>query len=367
MHGHVCRISVGLIALTASLLRSEEPKFRTDGGDEKLSWYPLKPGEFPPAGSAHAISGELIRVDPINRTGAIRMDRTGSQRTDDYDQALTFTLLPFASLRYHGAPAELRDIPLGTHLHGQFYEGVQGDKKTFSQVLQFDDDFSQMTAAQRVWRIDAVDLGKRTLALTGMQTTDNQADPKPTVLQITPATRVWKGLEIGNEKDLAAGQTVLANLTVCTLKGPGRCMDIWIDAQSREAATAAQLELHRQYQQEHGLACQVVAVDNTSKIVTVTVFGGFAPGLKENFKVKEHIAAAVANQDLRTHDQLNDTARGPIIEVLEGSPSPGQSGLRLRFKPEILLEGFRPGRILRIFGPGWPVDDLPREERAYDG
>jgi hypothetical protein len=45
----------------------------------------------------------------------------------------------------------------------------------------------------------------------------------------------------------------------------------------------------------------------------------------------------------------------------------GQSGLRLRFQPDILLEGYRPKKILRIFGAGRHIDDLPREERAYDG
>ncbi len=363
----VRQFCVGLLVITAGLLQAEEAAFRADGGDEKLQWFQLKPGEFPPAGSAHAISGELIRVDHVNRTGAIRMDRTGAQRTDEYDQALTFALLPYASLSYHGAPCELRDIPLGTHLHGQFYEETQGNKKVFSQVLKFEDDFSHMTAAQRLWRIDAVDLGKRILTVTGVRTTDNEADAKPTVFQITPATRIWKGREIGVLKDVAIGQTVLLNLTVCTLKGPGRCTDVWIDPPSREAATVTQLEIHRLYQQEHGLACQVEEVDNQQKIVTVTLFGGFDPSLRSSFKFKDHVAAAVANQDLRTHDQNNDTARGPIIEVLEGSPNPGQSGVRLRFKPDILLEGYRPRRILRLFGAGWRVDDLPREERAYDG
>jgi hypothetical protein len=224
-----------------------------------------------------------------------------------------------------------------------------------------------MTAAGRLWRIDGVDLGKRTLTVTGIQTIDNAADPKPTVFQIVPATRIWKGREIGTLKDVAAGQMVLMNLTVCTLKGPGRCLDLWIDPPSRETATATQLELHRLYQQEHGLACQVEEVDNKQKIVTVTVFAGFDPSLKSSFKLKDYIAAAVANQDLRTHDQNNDTARGPIVEVIEGSAGPGHSGLRLRFQPDILLEGYRPKRIVRIFGAGWRIDDLPREERAYDG
>jgi hypothetical protein len=351
--------------IVASIAHAQEATFRTDGGNDKLPWFQLKDGEFPPPGSAHEISGELIRVDHIARTGAIRMDRTGAQRTDEYDQSLAFSLLPYATLTYLGAPAELRDIPLGTHLHGGFYEETRDGKKVFSQVLSFEDDFSRAQRAKHVWRIDAVDLDKRILTVTGVR--EGTADAKPTVFQITPATRVWKGRGLGERKDLTVGQEVLCNLTVCTLKGPGRCTDIWLDAESLAMATSLQLEQHKLFQMEHGLSCQVEEVDNQNKIVTVTLFAGFDPSLRNGFRAKDHIAAAVANSDLRTHDQINDTARGPILEVFEASPSPGQSGIRLRFQPDILLEGYRPKRILRLFGAGWRIDDLPREERAYDG
>lgn len=358
-------LAVAVFCVSSSF--SAEPAFRADNGDDKLPWYQLKTGQFPPAGSAHAISGELIRIDHINRTGAIRMDRTGGQRTDEYDQALPFTLLPYATLSYHGAPCELRDIPLGTHLHGQFYSEMQNNKIVFSKALRLEDDFSYAMSNQKLWRIGTVDIGKSTLTVTGIRTTDQQTDAKPTVYQITPATRVWKGRVIGGLKDLEPDLTVLMNLTVCTLKGPGRCTDIWIDAESRTTATAAQLEIHRLFQREHGLACQVESVDNKQKVVTVTLFAGYDPSLNDGFKVNHHIAAAVANEDLRTHDQINDTARGPVIEFVEGPPTPGQSGVRIRFQPDILLEGYRPGKILRLFGGGWRIDDLPREERAYDG
>ena len=85
--------------------------------------YQLKPAVFPPAGTSHAIAGELIALDHVNRTGTLRPDRTDAQRRGDWDLPLHFTLLPYGSLRYHGAPAALKDIPLGTHLHGEFYVG----------------------------------------------------------------------------------------------------------------------------------------------------------------------------------------------------------------------------------------------------
>jgi hypothetical protein len=340
--------------------------FRTDGGDEKLPWFKLQPSEFPPAGSAHAIAGELIAVDHVNRSGAIRWDRTDAQRTDEYDQSLPFALLPYGSVAYHGAPADLRDVPIGTHLHGQFFVEDKNGKQVFGKCLRLEDDFSFCAARGRQWRIDKVELPKSTLTVTGIGPGD-QPDAKPTVFQIGPATRIWKGKGVGALADLEAGQMVLLNLTVCTLKGPGRVLDVWLDAESRTTASGLQLETHRQFVREHGLAARVDEVDNQQRIVTVTLFAGFDPVLVEQFRVNEHIVVAVAEESLRTHDQHNDSSRGPLVEVQKNPPGPGNSGVRLRIKINELLEGHRPKRILRIWAPGWPIDDLPREERGYDG
>ena len=39
-----------------------------------------------------------------------------------------FAMLPYGMIRYRGAPAELRDIPIGTVLYGRFY--LPPDPKT---------------------------------------------------------------------------------------------------------------------------------------------------------------------------------------------------------------------------------------------
>ena len=122
-------VCLALVLSVGGRQPAAEPPFRTDGGDEKLPWFRLKPGEFPPPGSEHAVSGELIALDHVNRSGLLRPDRDDTQRRGDWDIARPFVLLPYGSLRYHGAPAELRDIPLGTHLHGQFYADDNADPK----------------------------------------------------------------------------------------------------------------------------------------------------------------------------------------------------------------------------------------------
>jgi len=342
--------------------------YRTDGGgNDKLPWFQVKPGEFPPEGSAHRISGELIELNHVERTAVLRPDRNDSQRTDDYDKAMPFTFLPFGSMRYHGAPAELRDIPIGTHMHGLFYcdEKPKSDGKgPFTKCMLLEDDFSYSEQTKRTWRIDTIALDKKQLTVTGVGS-DGKADAKATIFVVNSTTRIWKGRTIAALADLATGQNVVINLTVCTLKGPGRAVDIWIDEESRKVASAMQLETHKLFQREHGLACWVDEVDNKEGIVTITLFGGNDASLVKDMPVKSSIAAVVGEDSLRTYDQINDSQRGPILEILSVPVVPGCSGVKMKFKPQNLIEGFRPKRILRIFAGGWKVDDLPKEESVY--
>ena len=378
-----CAAVFVLVSVSGGLFAAE-PTYRTEGGDPKLPWYQLKPREFPPDGAARYIGGELIALDHVNRTGVLRPDRTDAQRRGEWDLPLPFELLPFGAIRYHGAPAELRDIPIGTHLHGWFFQKLTppapkgatvkrpvGDEPkssidgAFSRVMQLEDDFSYFARQQWEWRVEAIDLTKGTLTTIGAGAGKNPVSAKATTFQIGAVTRVWRSHGFGALADIAVGQTVLLNLTVCTLKGPGRVTDIWLDGESRALAAARQLEVHRLFQREHGLAGQIDEVDNKEGTVTVTIFAGFDPQLKEDFVVNESVTAAVAEDSLRTWDQINDRKIGPLLEIITVPTQPGRSDFRLRFKPSMLLEGFRPKQIIRVFGSKWKIDDLPREERLY--
>ncbi len=339
-----------------------------DDADRKPAIYPLPPGHFPSEGSAIQVAGELIQMDHVNRTGQIRPDRRDDQRTDDYDRAMRFTLLPYGTLRFHGAPAELRDLPIGTHMHGQFYF----DPKTglpvrggFGSAFLLEDDFSFQRRQQRVWRVDALNLDKGKITVTGLAIADQKADPKPTVFQVNAATRVWKERGFGALTNLAVGQSVLINITVATLKGPGRCTDIWLDEESRALAAAQQTEVHRAYEKAHGLPGWIDAVDNETSRVTLTLFGGFDPALTNDFKLGNRVAALVAEDSLRCYDQINDRMYADVLEIRHVTTDPGSSGIQLVIKPENLLEGFRPGRILRLLPEKWPLDDLPWEEMLW--
>ncbi len=368
-------------AFSISLSIAAEPAFRTDGGDASLPWYQVEPGVFPPEGSWHAVSGELIEMDHLNRTGLLRPDRDDTQRRGDWDIARPFTMLPYGAFRYHGGPAELRDIPIGTHLHGWFFADPMppADPKAprkspppvvkFSRAILLEDDFSRMQRLSRTWRVDEIGVDPvsnlHILTATGVGPSAADADAKPTKFVVTPSTRVYQGRGFGKLADVKPGQNVLLNLTVCTLKGPGRVTDVWIDQESRDLAAAHQLEVHRQYEREHGLAGWVDEVDHEQGIVGVVLFAGFDPELLKAFVVGESATGAVAGESLRTYDQINDRKAGPITAIDKVPVAPGSSGVRIRFRPSELIEGFRPRYVVRLFAATWKVDDLPKEEKLY--
>ena len=361
-------LSLALAAAVSSFVILVSSFATAADGDKKPTTYQIQPGQFPPEGSAHYIAGELIQMDHVNRTGQLRPDRRNDQRTDDYDRAMFFAMLPYGTFRYHGAPAELRDLPIGTHLHGQFYfDAKQGRpvKGGFSSGFLLEDDFSFHQRQQRAWRLDAIDLNKGNITVTGLSLADHKADEKPTVFKVNAATRVWQGRGFGALTNLAAGQTLLVNITVATLKGPGHCTDIWLDDESRQLAAARQTEVHRAHQKTHGLASWINTVDNEKSHLTITLFGGFNAALTNDFKLKSRVAALVAEDSLRAYDQINDRMYCEVLEIRSVPAAPGSSGLQFVIKPENLLEGFRPRRILRLLAANWPLDDLPWEEMLW--
>ena len=66
-------------------------------------------------------------MDHANRRGSIRVEGTGKfYRNDPHP----FALLPYGMVRYHNAPADLRDVPLGTVMHAHGF--LPPDPKTSS-------------------------------------------------------------------------------------------------------------------------------------------------------------------------------------------------------------------------------------------
>ena len=354
--------------------------YRTDAdADESLPWHQLKEGEFPPPDSAHYISGELISVNHTERKFTLRADRTDRQNRSHFDLPLAASMLPFGSIYFHGAPAALEDIPLGTHIHGHFYlkdpaaknkpiEGWHGrvtPEADFNRCFRLQDDFSFYRRNGKTWTITEVNLEENNLS--AVLTSDGQGSEaeKPVVFELLESTRVWIGNGMGEVEEIEAGQEIQFSLTWATLYGPGRIREIWLDEASRKLATAHQLSKHIVYQKQRGLAGWVDQVDNQARIVTITFFEGAAEQLLEEFKKGETAGVAVARESLMTYDPVNDRKRGPMLDIREVEKLPGCSGMQIDVKPELLLEGYRPGKIVRVYPPTWPVIALPKEEQYF--
>jgi hypothetical protein len=153
------------------------------------------------------------------------------------------------------------------------------------------------------------------------------------------------------------------------------CSDLWVGAETQKLATERQRTLHKDFLKARGLPAWIDRVDG--KQLTVTLFGDPA-GLAALFKdegiapqrwAAEHryIHTVVANAELRTYNPPVDGERSMVVKF-QSVPTDchGTSGVRWVIQPALLLEGFRKGRIVRLFAsPAWPVKDMAFGESLY--
>ena len=390
------------VALGACLatVGAAETQFRTDDGvDKKLPWFKLVNGQFPPEGSAHYIQGELIRMDHTERQFVIRVDRNDSQQRGVWDLPLPLDMLPYGSIVYNGAPAALCDIPLGTHLHTWCYLKDDLDERPplavfhdrispeaeFRRCIRVEDDFSFRTRQQQIWKIDNVDLKQKKLTATLLQ--KGKAVENPKTFDLLGRTRVFKEHGFGTLESLKKDQRVQFNLTWAGLFGPGRILEIYLDEASRQLATDQQMARHQLHIRERGLPAWVDAVDDKKQIVTLTFFDGVDPalfkeltiinpeplgwpatlfgkgGAKNDLEPKGTIA--VARESLMTYDPTNDRKGGNILKISQVPVVPGCSGVQIQLECGMLLEGFRPTKIVRFYPASWPFITVPMEESFH--
>ena len=398
--------------LSSALLLAEPPKFRTDADgpvkanekrtnpknrkpDDPSDWFQLVEGQFPPEGSAHAVTGEIIQLNHLERRFQIRVDRNDSQDRGVWDLPLDVMMLPYGSIWYQGAPAALQDIPLGTHLHGLFYLSDPNDntplpdtannRKTpeweFRRCFRIEDDFTFYARQKQLWKIDSIDLDAKKLTATLQD--NGQPSGQPKLFDLLTSTRVFMGTTIADLKAIQPGELMLFNLTWATLYGPGRITDMWLDEPARALVTANQLERHRNHIRERGLPGWVNAVDDDAQIVTMTFFGGVDSKLLDELtltnsdkigwplsKEPENQFApkgtiAVARESLMTYDPVNDRKGGNILDIKKIPIEPGSSGVQIRVKCDMMLEGYRPRRIVRFYPATWKVTALPKEEQFH--
>ena len=334
--------------------------FRTDFANEHLPWYQLKPLEFPPYHSDHRVGGELVAADFIHRSGVFRINGSG--------QLVNFTMPHFGVAHTLNGAADLRDIPLGTGLLFFLHQDASGE---FTRATAMQDDFTMSANHHFNYRLDALKLeeGKLVVArqkISQKETDAKEVEPKIGEWWVTSTTRVWKGETQVTLADLVLGDELLANFSGSNPQHPRRCTDVWVGAETHRLATERQRAKYGQFVKQRGLPAWIVKVEG--KQMLVDLLGSDEPAdrnalktlVATDFPVGKSVQTVVANDELRSYWPPVDGKRSQLlkVEAISGGVY-GSSGLRLTLEPTLMLEGFRAGRIVRLFGEKWPVADMP--------
>ncbi|TVQ03269.1 MAG: hypothetical protein EA381_01755 [Planctomycetaceae bacterium] len=378
-----------------------------------------EPGKFPPLEKAHSYRGELVFVDHANRRGSLRVQGTGKfYRNDPHP----FAMLPYGVIRYHGAPADLRDIPLGTVMHVRaflppdpkisavpvlpvnnkevdagHYRGI-GTAPAENHLLLLEDEPSHCLRQGLVWKLKAVELNNNEGKIIASRESKADGDSKASEEELTfdAATRIWRGREritiadliaeeawpASGKKDLG-GQPVLLGITWKPAPGDGlsgaftrfHISDIWLDDTSIEHAAQLQTETHKVFIRGRWMPAWIDAVEYGKfgrATVTATLFGGmdfslyadFEPGVGAQMNAAENTLKHTAGHYGPGHVASN----GKILNVIKanGEIPLGSSGIQIRFETDLIIEGLRPTRIVRVRPESWPKMQVPREEYLFN-
>ena len=321
-------------------------------------------------------------------------------------------MLPYGIIRYHNAPAQLRDIPIGTVLHVRGflppdpklsavpvlpinnrnktagYSG-KGTAPAENHLILLEDEPSFCQREGKVWKLKEIELQNLAGKIVARRESMNGgAKAEEETLTFDAATRIWRGREKLLVADLVHegiwpesgkksfdDQMVLLGITwrptpdgvftrfhVC---------DVWLDDVSIQRAARNQTETHKAFIRSRWMPGWVDEVEYGkfgAATVTATLFGGMDDSLYTDFK--KGVSAMmnpVENTLKHTHGAIGPrhmACRGPILEVkrLDGEVPMGSSGIQVTFKTDLILEGIRPGRVIRICPGSWPQVQIPREE-----
>lgn len=327
--------------------------------------YVNAPRAFPTWGSAKPIDGSLVEVDVIHRTAIVREDGSGM---------LHSVAMPANGVVGRlGVGADLRHVPLGTH--GRWY--LLPDKRGALTLLgAFHDDATVAARDAIRFRVETVDAGNGTTTVQPMKGDQPASGADRIVVKTDQHTRFRKGDADSKLADVAVGDLLTLNRS-----GDGaahRAGEVWIGADTAARAAETQRKAHLEFLKVRGLPAWVEAIDG--KHLVLTPFALSPADLLALMKLadidpdrwgeKRHGTAGtvVANQELRTYNPPVDREWGTWVEWKAVEPTGiGHGGFRWTVSVNHLLEGFRPGEVVRVFArDNWKVEDMPFGEGIYD-
>jgi hypothetical protein len=290
-----------------------------------------------------------VSVDFIRRLGQFHASKTG--------ELVDFSMPPYGTVSYLNSEADLRDVPLETFFLFFLNQDKQGG---FTRLATMQDQFTMDASHSFTYRLDEAKLADGKLLVTKQSLPKNQPDLGKQELAVKDATRVWKGDQQIKLADLKAGDELLFNITGRTADSRGWCADIWVGADTHKLATENQRKKFVEFTKKRGVAGWIDKTEGNK--ITLTFFSGDAKAFKQvwapEFVVGKDVRVCVANDELRTWNPPVDGERGAIQEV-KNVPKDGygSSGVQIVTTVNNMLEGFRKGRVVRVFGPGWKAQD----------
>ena len=352
------------------------------------------PGAFPPLAKAKLLRGELVFVDHVNRRGSLRLHIDGHFHEGRLHH---FAMLPYGIIRYRGAPASLQDIPLGTELYGRFYlppdpetsavpvaSGKDVTQPAENHAILLEDGASLCLREGKAWKLRKLTIKGTEGELVASLARGPQGDglDGEHTLTVDGSTRIWRGRELLSLADLVADGSWPAAGSKPFLEMPAQLAlgwhprylyqqfhvtDLWLDETAMAAATARQRGRHRRHMRLRWLPAVVEAVEHDNfgpASVTLILFGGMDEALYADFKPGGGAQIAAAEETLRTWWPNHDGMDGRITAVDQPTTEPplGSSGIRVTVRVPLVLEGFRPGRTVRIRSHSWPKVKPPYEE-----
>ena len=403
-----CRVSIALACSMALHTAAAEKGSSSQPAAPASGLFRPDVGTFPPLERSRAYRGELVFVDHVNRRGSIRVQ--GGSEVFFQHVPQPFAMLPYGIVRHHDAPADLRHIPLGTmvHVHGflppdpdvssvPIVQKPAVDQPAENHILLLEDEPSHCLRTGKVWRLKEVDIGKQTKTLLASCEPVAGGDGTAAVQTMTfdEGTRIWRGRECLGLADLVAegvwpaegkkslgGQPVQIGLSWLPagtwenrVENQFHVTDLWLDDTAMQRSAARQMGVHVSLIRTRLMPARVEAVEYGSfgrATVTATLFGGMGDSLYADFKPGEQGVIAAAEYTLKPWSSIVSSShiasKGTILDVIktDGEPPLGSSGIQIRFETDLIIEGIRPGRIVRVRPASWPHVSAPREEYLID-
>ncbi|WP_220498037.1 hypothetical protein [Stieleria mannarensis] len=396
---------LGIFLLTVPAVVAEQP-------------YRPEVGRFPALEKSHSYRGELVFVDHVNRRGSLRVEGKG---TYFRNAPHPFAMLPYGIVRYHGAPADLRDIPLGTVMHARAFLPpdptisavpvlpVDNRKKTAgysgagiapaeNHVLLLEDEPSHCLRTGMGWKLKELEIDNNQGIIVASRepregTAGEAGEAREEPMTLDAATRIWRGRECLGVEDLIAegiwpavgkksleGQSVQLGVTwKPTPSGVFtrfHISDIWLDETAIERAADQQTETHKAFIRSRWMPAWIDDVQYGKfgrATVTATLFGGMDASLYADFQPGIQAAMNASENTLKhaggNYGPAHMASKGTLLDVTRASGEVplGSSGIQIRFETDLIIEGIRPGRVVRVRPAGWPQVNVPREEFLGDG